>query len=76
MRANTRSWIDFALQDLDAAKRLAIEEHLGNIDDIYTDLRYPGCRGFLPAGIPTAGQAKQFVVLAEKAYGIVSRILL
>jgi HEPN domain-containing protein len=131
MRDKTRSWIDFAQRDLEAAKRLSEDAYFGAIvayhaqqcvekclkgileeqgahipkthatlhllqsvmtlnptfslgmndtllaciDDIYTDVRYPGNRGLLPTGIPTVEQAKELIAVAEKAFAAVSLFL-
>ena len=44
------------------------EDDLAGIDDIYTDVRYPGSRGILPWGMPTAEQAAVFLAAAESVF--------
>jgi HEPN domain-containing protein len=50
-------------------------EVLTDLDDLYTESRYPGQFGLLPNGKPTLADAQQFRDCAESIHGQVRRLL-
>ena len=46
----------------------ASDAELARIDDIYTDVRYPGSRGLLPTAKPTGGEARELLDIAQKVF--------
>lgn len=53
----------------------ASDSELALIDDVYTDVRYPGSRGLLPTGQPTSKEVAELLDIAQRAIGAAKKVL-